>query len=168
MVMAEFKFQLTNQNVKFPLYQYYGIYTEVFSVNTMFWMWTKYQTKRRENYCSSQLDVHMFLDLYMYHLYSLTLFFSTTGATSGAGTAFPSGIPEFTTVFFGVCVTQSLVLCACFVDRCLSFCTFSFGHCVVCSSSMYGFWLSLWYLSTHFLKLCYNYVYNKSLTIPKR
>jgi hypothetical protein len=29
----------------------------------------------------------------------------------------------------------------CFVDRCLSFCTFSFGHCVVCSS-IYGFWLS--------------------------
>ena len=27
----------------------------------------------------------------------------------------------------------------CFVDRCLSFCTFSFGHCVVCSSSIYGF-----------------------------
>jgi WD repeat-containing protein 19 len=22
---------------------------------------------------------------------------------------------------------------------CLSFCTFSFGHCVVCSSSIYGF-----------------------------
>ena len=31
-------------------------------------------------------------------------------------------------------VTQSLVLYGCFVDRCLSFCTFSFGHCVVCSS----------------------------------
>ena len=95
-------------------------------------------------------------------------FLSTTGATSGAGTAFPSGIPEFITVFFGVCVTQSLVLCACFVDRCLSFCTFTFGHCVVCSSSMYGFRLSLWYLSTHFFILCYNYVYKKSLTIPKR
>jgi len=27
--------------------------------------------------------------------------------------------------------TRSLVLCVCFVDRCLSFCTFSFGHCVV-------------------------------------
>jgi hypothetical protein len=27
-----------------------------------------------------------------------------------------------------------------------SFCTFSFGHCVVCSSSIYGFWLPLWYL----------------------
>ena len=24
------------------------------------------------------------------------------------------------------------VLCVCFIDRCLSFCSFSFGHCVVC------------------------------------
>jgi hypothetical protein len=37
-------------------------------------------------------------------------------------------------VFSGVRVTRSLDLCVCFVDRCLSFCTFSFGHCVVCSS----------------------------------
>jgi hypothetical protein len=35
-------------------------------------------------------------------------------------------------------VTRSLVLCVCFVDRCLSFCTFSIGHCVVCPS-IYGF-----------------------------
>ena len=33
----------------------------------------------------------------------------------------------------------------CFVNRCLSFWTFSFGHCVVGSSSIYGFWLPLWY-----------------------
>ena len=32
-------------------------------------------------------------------------------------------------------------------DRCLFFCTFYFGHCVVCSS-IYGFWLPLWYLQT--------------------
>jgi hypothetical protein len=32
-------------------------------------------------------------------------------------------------------VTRSLVLYVCFVDHCLSFCTFSFRHCVVCSSS---------------------------------
>jgi len=51
-------------------------------------------------------------------------------------------------VFSGVSVTRSLVLCICFVDCCLSFCTFSFGHCVVCPSSMYGFWLPLWYLQT--------------------
>ena len=51
-------------------------------------------------------------------------------------------------VFSVVCVTWSLVLCVCFVDRCLSFCPFSFGHCVVCSFSIYGFWLPLWYLQT--------------------
>ena len=72
---------------------------------------------------------------------------STTGATSGAGTAYPSGAPEFTPVFSGVRVTRSLVLYVCFVDRCLSFCSFSFGHGVVCSS-IYGFWLPLWYLQT--------------------
>jgi hypothetical protein len=33
-----------------------------------------------------------------------------------------------------------LVLWVCFVDRCLSFCPFSFVHCVVCPS-IYGFWL---------------------------
>jgi hypothetical protein len=42
--------------------------------------------------------------------------------------------------FSGVRVTRSLVLCVCFIDHCLSFCTFSFDHCVVCSS-IYGFWL---------------------------
>ena len=44
-------------------------------------------------------------------------------------------------VFSRVRVTQSLVLCqcVCFVDRCLSFCIFYFGHCVVCSSSIYRF-----------------------------
>ena len=51
-------------------------------------------------------------------------------------------------VFSGVPVTRSLVLYVCFVDRCLSFCTFSFGHCVVCPSSMYRCWLPLWYLQT--------------------
>jgi hypothetical protein len=42
-------------------------------------------------------------------------------------------------VLSGVRVTRSLVLSVCFVDRCLSFCHFSFGYCVVCSSSIYGF-----------------------------
>jgi hypothetical protein len=51
-------------------------------------------------------------------------------------------------VFSGVCVTRSLFLCVCFVVRCLFFCTFSFGYCIVCSSSIYGFWLPLWYLQT--------------------
>jgi hypothetical protein len=56
--------------------------------------------------------------------------------------------PSSPQVFSGVSVTRSLVLCVCFVERCLSFCTFSFGHCAVCSSSIYGFWLLFWYLQT--------------------
>ena len=48
----------------------------------------------------------------------------------------------------GVPVPRSLDLYLCFVDRCLSFCLFCFGHWVVCFSSMYGFWLPFWYLQT--------------------
>jgi hypothetical protein len=35
------------------------------------------------------------------------------------------------TVLGGVRVTRSLVACVCVVDRCLSFCTFSFVHCIL-------------------------------------
>ena len=45
-------------------------------------------------------------------------------------------------VFNGVRVTRSLVSCVCFVYRCLSCCSFSFGHCVVCAFSIYGFRLT--------------------------
>ena len=51
-----------------------------------------------------------------------------------------------TPVLSGVRVTRSLVLYVCFVDRCLFFYTFSVGHCGICSSSIYGFCLHLWYL----------------------
>jgi hypothetical protein len=61
-----------------------------------------------------------------------------TGATNEAGLlTLPEHLSE-PLVFSGVHVTRSLVLCVCFVDRCLSFCTFSFSHCVFCSS-IYGF-----------------------------
>ena len=45
--------------------------------------------------------------------------------------------------FSGVCVTRPLVLYVFFVNGCLSFCAFSFDHCVVCSS-IYCFWMPLW------------------------
>ena len=51
---------------------------------------------------------------------------------SGVGVTRSSSLP----VFSGVRVTRSLVLCVCFADRCLFFCPFTFGHCVVCSSSI--------------------------------
>ena len=34
-------------------------------------------------------------------------------------------------------------VCQYFVDRCLTFCPFSFGHCIVCSPLIYDFWLSI-------------------------
>ena len=58
-----------------------------------------------------------------------------TGATTGAGSAYPSRASKITPgLNSGICVARSLVLCVCFVDCCLSFCPFSFGHCVVCPS----------------------------------
>jgi hypothetical protein len=72
---------------------------------------------------------------------------------SGAETAYPSAAPEVTPVISGVRVTRSLVLCVCSVYRCLSLFPFYFGHCVFYSSSMYGFWLPLWYLQTLFAYL---------------
>ena len=76
---------------------------------------------------------------------------NTMGATCGAGTAYPSGAPEFTPVFSGVRVVQSLVFCEMLCRSLLSFCYFSFSHCIVCPSSIYSFWLPLWYLQTFFM-----------------
>ena len=71
----------------------------------------------------------------------------------------PSGIGNISS-FSGVRVIRSLVLCVCFLDRCLSFCPFSFVHCVVCSSSIYRFWVSS--ISSSFgyclVPLFFNYV----------
>ena len=57
-------------------------------------------------------------------LYNTSCFKKPKGATSGGGTAYPSGAPEFIPVFNGVRVARSLVLYVCVVDCCLSFCTF--------------------------------------------
>jgi hypothetical protein len=46
-------------------------------------------------------------------------------------------------VFSRVLATRCLVLSVCFMDLCLSFWPLSFGHCDVCSSTIYGFWLPL-------------------------
>ena len=72
-------------------------------------------------------------------------------------------------VLSGVRVTRSLDWCVCFVDRCLSSCPFSLDHCVVCPSSIYGFWLSLWYLQTFFSHtiLCNHWNYIEKNTTKK-
>ena len=73
---------------------------------------------------------------------------NTTDVTSGAGTDNRSGAHEFTPSFqWGSCYSIFSFIYM-LRDRCLSICTFSFGHCVVCPSSIYGFWLPPWYLQT--------------------
>jgi len=53
-------------------------------------------------------------------------------------------------------VSPSLVLYVCVVvHRWLSFCTFSFGHCVVCSSSIYGL-LYIFKNSSHIVIASFN------------
>ena len=63
---------------------------------------------------------------------------NTTGATSGAVTTYSSGAHEVTP-----CCSIFSCPCSGFVDHY----NFSFGHCFV-NLSIYGFWLSLWYLQT--------------------
>jgi hypothetical protein len=82
--------------------------------------------------------------------------FLISNRTNGAGAANPSAAPEFTSGFSGVCYTRSLILYECFVDRCLSFYTFSLGHCVVCSSLIYKFWLPLRFLQTRFIHMTHS------------
>ena len=67
---------------------------------------------------------------------------NTTGAISRAGTAYPSVAPEFIPVFSGIRVTRSLVLCVCYVDRCLSFwslyCLFFFDLQILITTFVYS------------------------------
>jgi len=43
-------------------------------------------------------------------------------------------------VLVGFVLFNNLFSVLCFVDSCLSFCTFSFAHCIVCPCSIYGLW----------------------------
>jgi len=77
----------------------------------------------------------------------------TMGATSEAGTAYPFGAPEFTTDFkWGSCYSIFCFMCM-FCGSLVVLLYYFFGRCVVCSSSMYGIWLPLWYLQTLLITL---------------
>jgi hypothetical protein len=101
-----------------------------------------------------------------------------TGAASGAGTVYPSGAPEFIPGFLWdscysnfsfICMfCRSLLVllyfffwplcCLFFFDiQILITPLVSFGHCVVCFSSIYRFWLPLWYLLAIVLSVLLRY-----------
>jgi hypothetical protein len=71
----------------------------------------------------------------------------------------------------GVRITRYLDLCVpgTYVFRCMSFCTFSLCHCVVCSSPIYKFWLPIWYLQALLITARYAtnwYVFQIYLSSP--
>jgi hypothetical protein len=71
---------------------------------------------------------------------------TTTGATCTPETAYLRTTrvhARFLVWFVMLDVSFSVY---CFVDSCLSLFPFSFGHCIVCPSPIYGFWLLLWNL----------------------
>ena len=55
--------------------------------------------------------------------------------------------------FSGVSIALSLGFCIVFCTLLLVHCPFSFGNFVVCPSSIYGFWLSFWYLQILLLNI---------------
>ena len=64
---------------------------------------------------------------------------NTTGVTSGAGPAFPSREPEFTPGFqWGSCYSIFRFICM-FCRALFVLLYFFLSHCVVCSSTIYGF-----------------------------
>ena len=135
---------------------------ESFTVATITWLTVmEYLCHKWPRICSSCRKHFPVLSSFVaYH--RLGNYINTTGVTSRAGTPYPSGAHEFIPGFSEVRVTRSLALYVCFVDRCLSVCTFYFGHCVVCSSSIYGFWLPLWYLQTLLIDVMISVIHNFS------
>jgi hypothetical protein len=110
-----------------------------FTVATIIWLTVmEYLCHKRPRICSTCRKHFQVLSSFMtYH--RVCNYINTTGVTT-----LPKHLSS-STVFSGVRVTRSLVLCVCCVGRCLFFCTFSSGHCVICPS-IYGFWLPLWCL----------------------
>ena len=78
---------------------------------------------------------------FLYQMMFVTFNSNTTGVTCGAGTAYPSGTPEFTPDFSGICAAQHLVFCVVFcrtyIIHVVS--SFSFSHFVDCLSLIYDF-----------------------------
>ena len=64
---------------------------------------------------------------------------------SGAGTAYPSEHPSSSQDLVGFVFLDLDFSMYCFVDHFLSLCLFSFDHCIFCHSSVYNFWLLIWY-----------------------
>jgi len=87
----------------------------------------------------------------------------TKRTTNGAGTSYFWGAPVFSPAF-----GQVFQFVYCVVARCLSFSPFSLGHCIICPSSIYGFWSLFWYLKSFRKRLKMLYIIFTILWLCKR
>jgi hypothetical protein len=78
---------------------------------------------------------------------------NTMGATSGAGTTYPPGVPE-SNLFFVSFVLLNVFCVMFYIYHCLSFCTFLFLP--LCC--LYGFWLPLWHHQTLLIHSLFQYI----------
>jgi hypothetical protein len=69
-------------------------------------------------------------------------------------------------IFSGVRLSRFLIVCVCFVDRCLYFFPFCFGHCVVCSSLIYGCLIKFWCLTSTIPEYMEILIINNKIKIP--
>lgn len=88
-----------------------------------------------------------------YHLIFLSFSNDTMGITSGAETARLYRAPVLSPGLCDLCFTICSLLCSVLNIIAFPISPFSFFNCVVCLSSIYDFWLSLWYLQTYLKNL---------------
>ena len=99
----------------------------------------------------SQSDLFLIHDRVITGFVTWVIVGNTTGATCEAGTVYLSGPPEFIQGFWwDLCCSIFSFLCS--VLQIIVCPIIPFGHLhIVCHSSIYGFWLTLWYIQTLFM-----------------
>ena len=124
----------------------------------------------RQTFCHDLFMLFVFIYVYwcptrfLYQMMFVTFNSNTTGVTCGAGTAYPSGTPEFTPEFSGICAAQHLVSCVVFCRTYIIHVVspFSFSHFVDCLSLIYDFWLLLWYLQIFLSTVWFPFFLNRA------
>ena len=91
---------------------------------------------------------------------------STMGVISGAGIANPFWSTWVPLIFSGVLVSRSFVLYVVYCTLLFPLCPFSFGNCIVYTSSISRFCLPIWYLQTFLMYNVWNHTFIFVFLVP--
>jgi hypothetical protein len=79
----------------------------------------------------------------MFHIIRFVIL--VTSVPGGTGTVYPFEQLSSSSIIRGYCVARSLFFCAMFyISLFFLFVFYFWPHCIVCTSSIYRFWLPLW------------------------